>query len=94
MNICSVSSTEQIFIHFNDALPILTSQETKILKADSSRQGESAGETFLPHLDPMYANRELTLEVNYQNAELIRYCSKEIISPHKRQIIEFNIKKT
>lgn len=89
-----VDEQEQIFIHFKGSLPILTSQETQALEAESFHKEVSAGEFFLAHLDPQYANQELVLEINYQNAELRRYCSREKISPQKRQILEFKVKET
>ena len=60
----------------------------------SCKKDVSWGDFFLAHLDPKYANRELFVEVNYENVDLRDYVTRERIQPGKREITEFAIKET
>jgi hypothetical protein len=90
----TVDEKEQIFIQFKDAVPILKSQEAKIIGAESFHKGTSTGDFFNAHLNSKYTTQDMILEVEYQNAELQSYVSREKISPQKREILEFKTIKT
>ena len=88
-----VDEAAQIYINFNESIPILKSGETLLIEGESFCRGSSKGEFFLAHLDPKYANRELQLEVSFQNVEFCSFCTRERISPRKREIIDFKVTK-
>ena len=84
-----VSSREEIVIRFEEAFPTLKPDESISIKAQSFRKGKSAGDFFLAHLDPKYANRNLNVVIEYQDINMHAFSTKERISPQKKKIIEF-----
>ena len=88
----NVSSNESIQIRFNDLITSIETNESVEIKGESFRKGKSAGDFFLAHLDPEYANRNLSIFIDYQNIDLKKYTTRERISPQKRRIVDFGPK--
>lgn len=84
-----VDANESIIIQFPDLIPSIMPGKSVEVRAESFKKGKSAGDFFLAHIDPSYANRTLTIKIDYQNIELHKYTTKEKISPKKREITEF-----
>jgi len=84
-----VDQAEQILIQFPDSIPTLNPGETMRIIAESFKKKAPAGDFFLAHLDPNYANRELVVEVKFQSIDFREYLTKEKILPGKREITEF-----
>ena len=90
VNPVQVSADHEIIIRFNEHHPTLVTEESLTISAESFKKGKSAGDFFLAHLDPEYANRILNIVIEYQNIELRKYITKERVSPQKREIIDFH----
>ena len=89
-----VDRPEQILIRFPDSIPILNPGETISIRAESFKKEACAGDFFLAHLDPTYANRELFVEVKFQSIDFREYLTKEKIQPGSREITEFTQNQT
>lgn len=85
-----VSSDEQIIIKFGDMIPTINPGETIELKAEGFHKGNSTGDFFTAHLNPEYANRNLSIFIDYQNIDLKSYSTRERVSPKKWAIVEYN----
>lgn len=84
-----VSANESIMVCFQEMIPSIESNKSVAITGESFRKGKSAGDFFLAHIDPEYANRNLSVFINYQNIELRHYTTKEQISPKRREIVDF-----
>ena len=85
-----VSSEESIIIKFGEMIPTINPGETVGLKAESFHKGNPTGNFFTAHLNPEYANRNLSIFIDYQNFDLKSYTTRERVSPKKWEIVEFN----
>jgi hypothetical protein len=85
-----VSSEESIIIKFDEVIPEINSGEMVEINAEGFHHGRSTGTFFLAHLDPKYANRNLSIFIDYQSIDLKTYTTRERVSPKKWEIVEFN----
>jgi len=80
----------EISVRFPDSIPVLRSGEGLPIHAESFKQGKPAGDFFLAHLDPKYANREIEVRVEFQNVEMKPYSVSERVLPARLQIKGFS----
>ena len=85
-----ISSEESIVIKFGEMRPTINPGETVELKAEGFHKGNPTGSFFTAHLNPEYANRNLSIFIDYQNIDLKSYTTRERVSPKKWEIVEFN----
>lgn len=85
-----VNAEHEVIIRFKELHSTLVVGESVQLAAESFKKGKSAGDFFLAHLDPEYANRNLNIVIEYQNVELNKYITKERVSAQKKKIIDFH----
>ena len=82
-----VSEIEEIIIRFPDTIPILLNDGKAIeLRAESFKKGKSAGDFFLAHLDPKYANLNLSIPIEFQSVDLKTYSIEETVVPGELRI--------
>jgi hypothetical protein len=84
-----VSSEADIIIKFEKMIPILLQNEPVESKPEGFREGKSSGDFFTAHLDPNYADRNLSILIDYQNIDLKSYTTTIRVSPIKWKIVEF-----
>ncbi len=84
-----ISADESIIVCFEEMIPSIEPSKSVAITGESFHKGKSAGDFFLAHIDPEYANRNLSVFINYQNIELRHYTTKEQISPKRREIVDF-----
>ena len=85
-----VSSEESIEIKFGDMIATINPGVTIELDVESFHKGRATGTFFTAHLNPQYANRNLSIFIDYQNVDLKPYTTRERVSPKKWEIVEFN----
>ncbi|RJP79505.1 MAG: hypothetical protein C4522_10375 [Desulfobacteraceae bacterium] len=85
-----VSSEESIIIKFGETVPTINPGETIELKVEGFHHGNPTGDFFTAHLNPEYANRNLSIFIDYQNIDLVQYTTRERVSPKKWEIVEYN----
>jgi hypothetical protein len=84
-----VDATEDVAIHFPESIPVLSNGISVPIRADSFKKGKPAGDFFIAHLNPYYANRTLPLNIEFQNVELRSYFVEERVVPGKLEIVGF-----
>lgn len=86
VNEVTVDEEFKITVRFSRSLSILRPGEASIIEGESFKDGESAGDFFLAHLDTEYANREIDVRVEFQNVEMKPYSVSERVMPGNLQI--------
>lgn len=86
-----VDSDHDVRIRFPDIVPVLRRGEIVPLRAETFREGRRAGDFFTAHIDPRYANRPLSLTIEYQNLELKSYMVVQKTELAAMKIVGFGI---
>lgn len=83
-----VDYEKNVIIKFPQKIPVLKSGEKQQIQVETFRNN-AAEDFFAAHLDPRYANRQLTIIIEYDNINLKRYAVSEQTAPQAVRIIGF-----
>ena len=83
-----VSSEESIVIKFEEMISIVNAGDQIQVEPEGFRNGRSTEKFFTAHLKPQYANRNLSIFIDYHSINLEAYTTRERVSPKKWEIVE------
>ncbi len=84
----TIDETEDIVVRFRDTIYMIEAGKAANVSAETFKKGKPAGDFFLAHLDPQYANRDLRLRVKFHNAEMRPYSVTESVRPRVLSVVE------
>jgi hypothetical protein len=83
----TIDETEDVVVRFPGTVFMIEAGKAANVSAETFKKGKSAGDFFLAHLDPRYANRDLQLRVRFHNAEMRPYSVLESVRPKTLSVV-------
>jgi hypothetical protein len=84
----TVDQIEDVVVRFPESVYMIAAGKSANLAAQSFKKGKPAGDFFLAHLDPTYANRDLRVRITFQNAEMRSYAVTEAVRSQELSVLE------